>query len=66
MAKEKIVDYFQAMQEYDKSLGRKTDDFDAQLQGASVEDGGVDYTVLTREFEKYLIEDQSEVIRIRK
>jgi hypothetical protein len=31
-----------------------------------VEDGGVDYTVLTREFEKYLIEDQSEVIRIRK
>ena len=29
MAKEKIVDYFKAMQEYDKSLGRKTDDFDA-------------------------------------
>jgi hypothetical protein len=46
MAKEKIVDYFKAMQEYDKSLGRKTDDFDAQLQGASVEDGGVIIAVM--------------------
>ena len=65
MVKDRIVDYFQAMRDFDKSLGKKADDFDMPLK-SSEEDGRVDYLAVSREYEKYLIEDQSEVIHIRK
>ena len=65
MEKDKAVDYFQAMRDFDKSQGKKADDFDMPLK-SSEEDGGVDYLAVSREFEKYLIEDQSEVIHVRK
>ena len=56
MEKERVVDYFQAMREFDKSQGKKADDFDMPLK-SSEEDGGVDYLAVSREFEKYLIEN---------
>ena len=65
MEKDKAVDYFQTMRDFDKSQGKQADDFDLSLK-SSEEDGGVDYLAVSREYEKYLIEDQSDVIHIRK
>ena len=62
---EKVVDYFQAMRYFDKFQGKKADEFDMPLK-SSEEDGGVDYLAVSREYERFLIEDQSEVIHIRK
>ena len=61
---EKVVDYFQAMRDFDKSQGKKADEFDMPLQSSEAEP--VDYLKVSQEFEKYLIEDRSEVIHIRK
>ena len=62
---EKVVDYFRAMWDFDKSQGKQADDFDMPLESLE-EDDAVDYLAVSREYEKYLIEDQSEVIHIRK
>ena len=64
MDENKVVDYFQAMREFDQSQGKKADDFDMPLK-SSEEDGGVDYLAVSREFEKYLAGNK-EVIHIRK
>ncbi len=61
---DKVVDYFQAMRDFDKFQGKKTDDFDMPLK-SSEEDGGVDYLTVSREFEKYLA-GNPEVIHVRK
>ena len=61
---EKVVDYFQAMRDFDKFQEKKTDDFDMPLK-SSEEDGGVDYLTVSREFEKYLA-GNPEVIHVRK
>ena len=61
---EKVVDYFQAMRDFDKLQGKKANDFDMPLK-SSEEDGGVDYLAVSREYQKYLIENK-EVIHIRK
>ena len=61
---EKVVDYFQAMRDFDKFQGKKADDFDMPLK-SSEEDGGVDYLAVSREFEKYLA-GNPEVIHVRK
>ena len=61
---DKVVDYFQAMRDFDKSQGKKTDDFDMLLK-SSEENGEVDYLVVSRVFEQHLIEDHSDVIHIR-
>ena len=37
---DKVVDYFQAMRDFDKSQGKQADDFDMPLK-SSEEDGGV-------------------------
>ncbi len=65
MDREKPVDYFKAMRDFDKSQGRKPDDFDIPLKD-SVEDDGVDYLEVSREYEEYLEKDQSEVIHGKK
>ena len=64
MVNENVVDYFQAMRDFDKSQGKKADDFDMPLK-SSEEDGGVDYLAVSREYQKYLIEN-TEVIHVRK
>ena len=51
---EKVVDYFQAMRDFDKSQGKKADEFDMPLK-SSEEDGGVDYLAVSRGYEKYLV-----------
>ena len=61
---DKVVDYFQAMRDFDKSQGKKADEFDMPLK-SSEEDGGVDYLAVSREYQKYLVENP-EVIHIRK
>ncbi len=61
---EKVVDYFQAMRDFDKFQGKKEDDFDIPLK-SSEEDGGVDYLAVSREYEKYLAENV-DVIHVRK
>ena len=62
---DQAVDYLQAMRDFDRSQRKQADDFDMPLK-SSEEDDGVDYLAVSREFEKYLIEDHSEVIHIRK
>ena len=57
-----FVDYFQAMQDFDQSQGRKPEDIDLTLKNSVDPDGGVDYLTVSREWERYLIEDHSEVI----
>ena len=54
------------MREFDKAQGKKPDGFDMPLRSAEDEDGGVDYLKVSREYVKYLIEDQSEVIHNEK
>ena len=61
---DKVVDYFQAMRDFDKFHGKKADDFDMPLK-SSEEDGGVDYLAVSQEYEKYLAENK-EVIHIGK
>ena len=61
---DKVVDYFQAMREFDRAQGKKADDFDMPLK-SSEEDDGVDYLAVSREFEKYLA-GNPEVIHVRK
>lgn len=62
MEKEKNVDYFQVMRDFDRSHRKKADDFDIPLQSS---DEPVDYVTASKEFEKYLIENP-DVIHIRK
>ena len=66
VGKAKVIDYQRAMDEYEKSLGRKTGDVDIPLADKIMPDGGVDYQAAVLEYEKYLIEDQSEVIHVAK
>ncbi len=54
----------EVMRDFDKSEGKKADDFDMPLK-SSEEDGGVDYLAVSREFEKYLAENV-DVIRVAK
>ena len=61
---DKVVDYFQAMRDFDKSQEKKADEFDMPLK-SSEEDGGVDYLAVSQEYEKYLAENK-EVIHIGK
>ena len=62
MNKDKTVDYFQIMRDFDKSQGKKPDDFDIPLKSSEEPDGGVDYLAVSRKWEKYLAEDQSDLI----
>ncbi len=62
MGKEKVVDYFQAMREFDKSQGKAPDDFDIPLKSSEKPDGGVDYLAVSRKWKEYLDSDRSEVI----
>ena len=43
MEKEKAVDYFRVMRDFDKSQGKAPDDFDFPLKSSEEPDGGVDY-----------------------
>ena len=47
--KGKVIDYSQVMRDFDKSQGRKPDDFDIPLRSSSEPDGGVDYLAASRE-----------------
>ncbi len=62
MKQNKPVDYLQAVRDFDKSLGRKQEDFDLPLKSSVVSVVGVDYLAVSREYEKHLNSDQSEVI----
>ena len=66
MEEDKVVDYFQAMREFDKAQGKKPDGFDVPLRSAEAPDGSVDYLKVSREFVQYLEKDRSEVIHIDK
>lgn len=54
MMKQDSFDYLKAMQDYDKSLGRK-EDKDLPLKYTTTPDGGVDYLDVSRGYEKYLV-----------
>ena len=62
MKKHDEVDYIRATQDFDKAHGKKPDGF-TPLKHTAEADGGVDYLKISREYEKYLITDQSEVVR---
>ena len=66
LGKEKVVDYMQVVRDFDKSQGKKPDGFDMPLRSAEDEEGVVDYLKVSREYVKYLIDDQSEVIHNEK
>lgn len=63
MAKEKIIDYQKAMDEYEKSRGKKTDDVIIPLADKILPNGGVDYQAATREFRKYLKDKTTEDVK---
>ncbi len=62
MEKNKTVNYLRAVRDFDKSRGKKTEDFKIPLKD-SVADSGVDYLKVSRKYQRYLQRDQSEVIR---
>ena len=62
MEKEKSVDYFRVMRDFDKSQGKAPDDFDFPLKSSEEPDGGVNYLAISRKWEKYLAEGQSDLI----
>lgn len=59
---DKIVDYLQAVRDFDKALGKKADGFDYPMW-SSEEPEVVDYLKVTREFVQYLETEQPDVIR---
>ena len=58
----KPVDYFRAMRNFDKNQGKVPDDFDFPLKSSEEPDGGVNYLAISRKWEKYLAEGQSDLI----
>ncbi len=63
--KDKVVDYFQAMRDFDRAQGKKADWFDAPLRSAE-KDGVVNYLSVSREYQDYLEKDRSEMIYVGK
>ncbi len=61
---DKVVYYFRAIRDFDKSQRKKAGDFDMPLKSTE-EKGGVDYLTVSREYQKYLARNP-EVIHIRK
>ncbi len=59
MEKDKTIDYFQAIRDFDKSHDRKPDNFSAPLKSSEEPDGGVNYLVVSRKWKEYLDSDQS-------
>ncbi len=59
MGKEKVVDYFQAIHDFDKSQGKAPDDFSVLLKSSEEPDGGVDYLLVSRKWKEYLDSDQA-------
>ena len=66
MGKAKIIDYQKAMQEYDKSHGRKPDDTIIPLADKILPDGGVDYQAAINEYQKNLKDDQQKKVHSAK
>ena len=66
MGKAKIIDYQKAMQEYDKSHGRKPDDVDIPVADKMTPDGGVDYQAAINEYRKYMAGNQPKKARSAK
>ncbi len=62
MEKNKTVNYLRAVRDFDKSRGKKTEDFKIPLKDSAA-DSGVDYLKVSRKYQRYLQRDQSEVIR---
>ena len=58
---DKVVDYLQAVRDFDKAQGKQADEFDYPLRSAE-EPGVVDYLKVTREFVSYLETEQPDVI----
>ena len=57
MPKQDSFDYRKAMQNYDKSNGRKREDTALPLKYTTTSDGGVDYLAASKAYEKQLVED---------
>ena len=57
MPKQDSFDYRKAMQNYDKSIGRKQEKTDIPLKYTTTSDGGVDYLTASKVYEKLLVED---------
>ena len=53
MEKGNIVDYYQAIQDFDRNQGKKPESFAAPLRDSVVSDGVVDYLTVSREYERY-------------
>ena len=62
MEENNVVDYLQAVRDFDKAQGKKPDGFDYPLR-SSEEPEVVDYLKVTREYVQYLETNKSEVIR---
>ncbi len=62
MNNDNVVDYVQAVREFDKSQGKKPEGFDMPLRSTEVPGGGVDYLKVSREYVHYLEKDGSEII----
>ena len=66
MAKSKVVDYEQAMLDFDRHRGKKPEDINIPLKSMAVSDGGVDYMAASRAFQEYMDKDESDAIRLNK
>lgn len=58
---DRVVDYLQAVRDFDKAQGKKADGFDYPLRSPE-EPEAVDYLKVTREFVSYLETEQPDVI----
>ena len=61
MKEDNVVDYLQAVRDFDLAQGKKPDGFDYPLR-SSEEPVVVDYLKVTREFVSYLETEQPDVI----
>lgn len=63
MDKNQPVDYVQAMREFDSLQGKTQEQTDLPMRGPVLPDGSVDYLKISKDYERMLIVDQSEVVR---
>ena len=66
MKKDKPVDYEKAMRDFEKQQKGPAIRKEKPFKSTILPDGGVDYLIVSKAYEKALIEDQSEVVRYGK
>lgn len=66
MSKNQVIDYMQAVIDFEKSYGRKTENTDIPLKSSSTPDGWVDYLAASQAYLRLQNEDDSDVIHVGK